>query len=102
MLAYLEGDLATGSQLEWVDRSGKSLGTVGEPQDYTYGGIPEIAPDGRSVLMNILSPNRTNSEVCAIDLRKGCGVARCKLPLSCEHVGQHFKLRTAKRGIKIW
>lgn len=71
VLAYLEGDLATGSQLEWVDRSGKSLGRVGEPADYTYGGVPDVAPDGRSVLMSILSANGSVSEVCAIDVATG-------------------------------
>ena len=71
LLAYLEGDLATGSQLEWLDRTGKSLGKVGEPADYTYGGIPYIAPDGRSAVLNILSPSRSTSEVHTIDLATG-------------------------------
>ncbi len=36
------------NHLVWVDRSGKQLGTLGEPADY---GLPRISPDGRRVVI---------------------------------------------------
>ncbi len=49
---------AVGSnQLTWLDRSGKSLGLLGEPNDYV---IFRIAPDGRRVAAAIGNPTRAD------------------------------------------
>jgi Tol biopolymer transport system component len=49
---------AVGSnQLTWLDRTGKSLGLLGEPNDYV---IFRIAPDGRHVAASIGNPPRAD------------------------------------------
>jgi Tol biopolymer transport system component len=44
---------------------------VGEAADYTYGGIPEISPDGRLSAMAILNPERGDSAIWIVDLDSG-------------------------------
>jgi hypothetical protein len=71
MLAYLTGKTENKTQLRWLDRSGATLGSVGEAVDYTYGGIPEISPDGRRAVMAILNPERGDSAIWIVELDSG-------------------------------
>jgi roadblock/LC7 domain-containing protein len=71
MLVYLTGKAESRTQLRWLDRSGVTLGSVGEAADFTYGGIPEISPDGRRAVMAILNPERGDSAIWVVDLDSG-------------------------------
>jgi len=71
MLVYLTGKAESRTQLRWLDRNGAALGSVGEAADYTYGGIPEISPDGRRAAMAILNPEGGRSAVWIVDLDSG-------------------------------
>jgi Tol biopolymer transport system component/predicted Ser/Thr protein kinase len=54
------------NQLTWLDRAGKSLGTLGEPNDYV---IFRIAPDGRRVAAAIGNPAR--ADLWLLDVERG-------------------------------
>jgi serine/threonine protein kinase len=71
MLVYLTGKAESRTQLRWLDRRGATLSSVGEAADFTYGGIPEISPDGRRAVMAILNPERGDSAVWVVDLDSG-------------------------------
>src|SRR5262249_43931138 len=56
------------SELLWLDRSGKSLGKVGEPALYL---APRLSPDGRKLAVAIADPhNKANSEIWIYDLAR--------------------------------
>jgi serine/threonine protein kinase/Tol biopolymer transport system component len=71
VLVCMTGKDQTRTQLRWLDRSGHPLGDIGEPADYTYGGAPQMSPDGRFAAMPILNRDRGNSDVWTIDLTTG-------------------------------
>ena len=71
VLAYMTGRSQTRTQLLWMDRTGRPLERVGESMDYTYGGTPEISPDGKSAAMAVLNPERGTSTVFVVDLATG-------------------------------
>jgi len=71
VLAFLTGQAETRTRLQWLDRSGRRLATVGEPADYTYGGTPSVSPDGRLAAMPILNPDRGTSSIWIVDLSTG-------------------------------
>lgn len=50
LMAYQLGDVVTGTQLAWFDRSGKNLGPLGEP---AFQFEPRISPDGRKLVAGI-------------------------------------------------
>lgn len=52
-VAYRTGTAGSQRQLTWYDRSGKALGTVGEPY-YSGNSAPSLSPDGKSVVINYL------------------------------------------------
>jgi eukaryotic-like serine/threonine-protein kinase len=54
------------NQLTWLDRAGKSLGLLGEPNDYV---IFRIAPDGRRIAAAIGNPAR--ADLWLIDVERG-------------------------------
>jgi Tol biopolymer transport system component len=70
-LVCMTGNEQTRTQLRWLDRDGKPLGDIGEPADYTYGGIPEISPDGRQAALPVANRDTGNSDVWVIDLDSG-------------------------------
>ncbi|MSO82980.1 MAG: hypothetical protein EXQ53_06760, partial [Acidobacteria bacterium] len=59
-------------QLTWFDRTGKTVGTVGGPDDDLTGN-PELSPDGRRVAVD--RAVQRNTDVWLIDLVRG-GVTR--------------------------
>ena len=56
------------TRLQWVDRSGRSLGFVGDPA--LYGGI-RLSPDGRRAAVPIFEPNIGKAETWIMDLSSG-------------------------------
>lgn len=71
VLVCMTGNNLTRTQLRWLDRAGQKLGDVGEPADYTYGGTPQISPDGRSAVLAIANRDRGVSDVWLVDLGSG-------------------------------
>ncbi|HYT32143.1 MAG TPA: hypothetical protein VEO37_06080, partial [Thermoanaerobaculia bacterium] len=51
---------ATPSQLLWLDRGGKPLGTVGEPAIFF---APRLSRDGRRIVADVLDPGRNTTEI---------------------------------------
>jgi WD40 repeat protein len=54
--------------LQWFDRSGKNLGTVGQPADYSN---PALSPDGARVAVAILSNGAGIRNLWIFDLKRG-------------------------------
>ena len=71
VLVCMTGNNQTRTQLRWLDRTGRTMGDVGEPADYTYGGTPNISPDGRSAVLAIANRDRGTSDVWIVDLASG-------------------------------
>ena len=67
-LVYRTGPAGSLRQLTWYDRSGNSLGTVGEPFP-TGAGAPSISPDGTRVVVNALVDGL--GDIWTIDLASG-------------------------------
>jgi eukaryotic-like serine/threonine-protein kinase len=65
-LAYIPRGSAE-TELQWFDRSGKSLGTVGQVADYSG---PALSPDGTRIAVGIQSAGSGRS-LWLIDLRRG-------------------------------
>jgi eukaryotic-like serine/threonine-protein kinase len=65
ILAYQGGTAMTGSELVWVDRSGKELGRLGERA--AYSGM-RIAPDGKRLVASIGDPKQ---DLWVFDLSRG-------------------------------
>jgi eukaryotic-like serine/threonine-protein kinase len=69
VLAYETG--ATGaarSQLTWFDRSGRQLGTLGDPADYQQ---IRISPDGQRVAVTLPDPTTRNTDIWIYDVARG-------------------------------
>jgi Tol biopolymer transport system component len=71
VLVCMTGNSQTRTQLRWLDRTGRPLGDIGEPADYTYGGTPCISPDGQSAVMPIANLDRGTSDVWLVELGSG-------------------------------
>jgi serine/threonine protein kinase len=71
VLICMTGSGQTRTQLRWLDRAGRALSDVGEPADYTYGGTPQISPDGRRVAIPIANLDRGVSDVWLVELETG-------------------------------
>ena len=55
-------------QLVWFDRTGKQLGTVGEPGNYTN---IHLSPDGKRVGLQRFDPEKDKYDVWSIELTRG-------------------------------
>jgi dipeptidyl aminopeptidase/acylaminoacyl peptidase len=67
VLAYRTGT-RIGHQLTWFDRSGKVLGTLGDPARY---GDVELSPDGKRVAVSILDQAQKTRDIWIIDIARG-------------------------------
>ena len=65
VLAYQIG--SPKSQLVWFDRSGKKLGSVGEPDNYAS---VALAPDGRRAVAGMLDADGRQSDLWLLDLSR--------------------------------
>jgi dipeptidyl aminopeptidase/acylaminoacyl peptidase len=68
VLAYVPSSSMLRTQLVWFDRSGKRLGTLGDPADYTN---PSISPDQKMVAVAKRDPRTKVRDIWVIDLRRG-------------------------------
>jgi len=68
VLTYSPGSGTPGTQLAWFDRSGKRLGTVGEPADYSN---PAISPDQKMVAVGKVDPQTKTRDIWVNDLQRG-------------------------------
>jgi Tol biopolymer transport system component len=67
LLAYQSAS-GPGSQLAWIDREGRRLGTVGEPADY---GDVVMSPDGRRTAVTVLDGSLNTRDIWVFDLSRG-------------------------------
>src|SRR5690606_37398185 len=67
-IVYLEGEIPT-RRLEWVDRSGRSLGQIGEPNSYRS---PRLSPDDSRLSAGVQRPDGT-IELWVFDTARGLG-----------------------------
>jgi Tol biopolymer transport system component len=56
------------SMLQWLDRSGKRLGVVGEAADYSN---PALSPDNRKLAIAIRDPQTKTRDIWIMDLLRG-------------------------------
>ncbi len=70
MIAYQTGEASSLGQLTWIDRSGKQIGVVGEPQNYQSLSSPELSPDDARVLFSIQDMKTGNEDVWMRDLAR--------------------------------
>jgi Tol biopolymer transport system component/predicted Ser/Thr protein kinase len=56
------------SSLQWFDRSGKKLATIGEPADYSY---LRLSPDDSKLAVCISDPTTKKRNIWILDLRRG-------------------------------
>jgi Tol biopolymer transport system component len=56
------------SALQWLDRSGKKLGVVGEAADYSN---PALSPDNRRLAVGIRDPQTKTRDIWIFDLLRG-------------------------------
>ena len=69
-LAYHPGTLTSWTQLAWLDRSGRRLGSVGEPGIL---GEPALSPDGRRAAVSVLDAASRTVQIWLYDLASGTG-----------------------------
>ena len=67
-LAYRVGAGVTETQMEWRDRKGGRLGTVGVPADYSN---PAISSDGRILAVGKRDPAIKTRDIWLYDLVRG-------------------------------
>ena len=64
----LQSSQSAQSQLQWLDRSGKKLSTVGEPANYTQ---PNLSPDDSKLAVAIRDPQTKTRDIWIFDLKRG-------------------------------
>jgi Tol biopolymer transport system component len=67
-LAWRPGTDVSSMELAWFDRTGKKLGTIGEPGEIAN---PVLSPDGKRVLITIRDPGTKTRDVWMLDLDRG-------------------------------
>jgi Tol biopolymer transport system component len=68
VLAYRAGNLHALTQLTWVDRAGKRLGTVGPASRYAN---IELSPDGTRVALELLDATSYTKDIWVMELGRG-------------------------------
>jgi Tol biopolymer transport system component len=66
VLAYRSGK--AGSRLQWVDRSGKEISTLGEPGEY---GSTMLSPTGDRLALQLIDPRSGKADIWLRDLARG-------------------------------
>jgi Tol biopolymer transport system component len=67
VLSYTAAATADEYLLQWFDRSGKILGTVGQPGLYS---APAISPDGNRLAVGVLDPHVNTRDLWLFDLKR--------------------------------
>jgi Tol biopolymer transport system component len=68
MLAYQSGASGGSEQLTWVDRSGKHLGTLGEPGSFNN---IALSPDGKRAIVSLFDANARTFDLWLYDIARG-------------------------------
>jgi Tol biopolymer transport system component/predicted Ser/Thr protein kinase len=68
LLVYQTGTGVAGSQLVWYDRTGKEVGTIGDPDQYAD---VELSPDGKRASVSILDRAGKGRDVWIYDVARG-------------------------------
>jgi serine/threonine protein kinase len=68
VLVYLAGAATPGGQIEWVDREGKTLSTLGDRATYS---APRISPDGTKVAVEVTDPRNATWDIWVYDDARG-------------------------------
>jgi len=68
ILAYVAGTAPAGWQLEWFDRSGKGMGSIGGTQFFR---VPHLSPDGKKFAVVIGALPAYTSDIWLFDLAQG-------------------------------
>jgi Tol biopolymer transport system component len=68
VLVWREGRSTAELRLQWFDRSGKKLETVGDVADYSN---PALSPDGKKLAIGIRDPQTTMRDIWILDLVRG-------------------------------
>jgi Tol biopolymer transport system component/DNA-binding winged helix-turn-helix (wHTH) protein len=68
VLAYQSGAATLGSRLVWLDRSGKSLGALGDLANHLN---PELSRDGKGVAATIFNPETDRPDIWVYDVVRG-------------------------------
>ncbi|HJZ81565.1 MAG TPA: protein kinase, partial [Pyrinomonadaceae bacterium] len=80
VLAYQTGSNL--SQLTWFDRTGKKLGTVGDPESYDSFAL---SPDGQRAATGLLDADGRQSDIWLLDLSRGTKSRLTSAPTSEGH-----------------
>ena len=67
VLAYVAAGAPAQTELQWFDRSGKKLGTLGQPAGYC---CPALSPDGTRLAVDILDPQLDTRDIWLFDLKR--------------------------------
>jgi eukaryotic-like serine/threonine-protein kinase len=76
---------ASQNELVWFDRSGRSLGSIGEPGHYAN---PALSPDDERVAVSRYDPSAAQSDVWVIDLKR--------------HLQSKFTFAETSEGLPLW
>ena len=68
LLVYQGGSGQGGFQLEWYDRTGKSLGKIAEPAEY---GIASLSPDGKQIAFDVYDAQTRNRDIWLFEIARG-------------------------------
>jgi serine/threonine protein kinase/Tol biopolymer transport system component len=66
VLSYLSGNRV--SKLVWLDRTGKEIGTVGQPDNYW---LLRLSRDGKKLAVNIIDPKDGTNDIWIQDFERG-------------------------------
>jgi serine/threonine protein kinase len=67
VLAY-SSTFIRGRELVWIDRSGRRVGTVGEPGDYS---TPDLSPDEKRIAVSMREGSKGNTDVWLFESGRG-------------------------------
>jgi Tol biopolymer transport system component len=81
VLAFQAGSAPIVSQLDWFDRSGRRVGTVGLPGDYED---PRLSPDGSVVAVNRIDPSNGTTNIWLLGIKRDTA-ARFTFSASFDH-----------------
>ncbi len=76
ILVYQEGGSLAGNELVWLDRSGREIGTVGDPGSLYS---PKLSPDGTRVALD-RSDETNRGDIWLIDVNRGSGTRLSSFP----------------------